>query len=496
MKRIVSFLLAIVLLLSCVPVVRSDAADYGLGMKPIGSNGYQNLTSSQKLVDMIKVYEGFSATAYWDYSQWTIGYGTRAYSADQVVTPAEAEVMLKNALAGTFEKQVNDFCRRLGKQPSQNQFDALVDFSYNLGCAWMEGSRLADWLKNPTTEMELVNAMGSWCRAGGEILFALTQRRIREAIMFLKNEYSVPYTPTSVHNMQTNIPVISNGALPYYSSVVYKANGGTINGRSDAVFYYKKGCPFGTLEVPTRYGYYVSGWKVTRINGNRTSIGGNITASSIVGDNLEITAQWTYGTPSPGSDNINKATLPFKDVPANAWYRKNVEYVYNNGLMTGATEDEFVPNGSMTRGMLVTVLYRIAGEPTITKDMVSGFTDINGKYYTDAVNWASHLGIVNGVSATSFAPKKNVTRQEAVVILYRFCKNYGNMACKESANLDSYKDEQGVSDYAMEAMQWAISVGLLNGSKEPDGIYLNPNSDLTRCQSAAILQRTVEDVMG
>lgn len=495
MKRIVSLALVFIMLIGFVPASRTSAAGNGLSIAPIGSSGYKTMTASQELLDMIKVYEGFSATAYWDYTQWTIGYGTRASSSDQVVTPAEAEVMLKNQLAATYEKEVNSFFRKIGKQPTQNQFDAVLDFTYNLGGGWMEGSRLADWLKKPSTEMELVNAFGAWCRAGNEILFPLTQRRIREAIMFIKGEYSVPFTPSSVHNMKTNLPVISNGALPYYSSVVYKANGGTINGKSDAVFYYKKGCPFGNLEVPTYYGHYVSGWKVTRINGNRTTIGGYITASTIVGDNLEITAEWSYGTP-PTSGGVNYAELPFIDVPPSAWYHDNVEYVYDNGYMNGATDDEFNPEGSMTRGMLVTVLYRIAGSPDVTAKMKSGFTDISGKYYTNAVNWASYYGIVNGVSSTSFAPNQNVTRQDAVVILYRFCKNYCGMNCADSVNLGKYADSVEIAKYAKSAMQWAVSVGLINGSKDASGTFLNPTFDLTRCQTAAILERTVEDVMG
>ena len=241
MKRMITLALALVMLLGCFPFSVSAnehlniseptqpsepvVEEKPLGMAPIGLGGYQDMTSSQMLLDMIKVMEGFSATPYYDYAQYTVGYGCNASQPEgfiNSITPEEAEELLKREMAAKYEKYVNNYCRKLGKQPTQNQFDALVSFTYNVGTSWMSGSRVDLWLKNPSTELEMVNAMGQWCRAGGQLMFALAQRRIREAIIFLKGEYSLPYAPTKDHNVKSDLRVISPGALPYYTSVIYQ----------------------------------------------------------------------------------------------------------------------------------------------------------------------------------------------------------------------------------------------------------------------------------
>ena len=550
MKRILTFALAIVMLLGCLPfgAYANEAADatepaeeQTLGMASVGAGGYQEMTSSQMLLDMIKVMEGFSATPYDDYSQKTIGYGCNANQPEgyiSSITPEEAEELLKRVLARTYEKQVNNFCRKIGKQPSQNQFDALVSFTYNLGSAWMSGSRLERWLKNPTTELELVNAMGQWCRAGDDLLFALAQRRIREAIMFLKGEYSLPYAPTKDHNVKSDIPVISNGALPYYTSVIYQYDYSTSSvkqGCGHAVQYFFIGGNYDSLKIPTRDGYQFSGWKITRINGNKTTIGGMVDAMTVVETNLELTALWTEVTVGEGDQDVqlpetevpeedipsesepveetepteetdpNEETDPgqqepeddfiFTDVTADAWYREAVEFVYENGYMNGVAEDKFDPQGTMSRGMLVTVLYRMDGEPEVTDEEREAFDDIAGMYYTDAVAWAKANGIVNGISERAFDPDRNVSRQDAVAILYRFCVEYQGISGDEAEELSEFLDAAEVAEYAEAPMSWAVAVGLINGTITTDGLCLNPLHNLSRCENAAILMRFVREIL-
>lgn len=498
MKRIITMALAVLILIGCLPMP-AQAAQTKLGMSSIGSSGYQTMAASQKMLDMLKVTEGFSATPYWDYAQWTIGYGCSAGSGSSPsinhVTPAEAEVLLKQQLK-SYEGYVNNYCRKIGKQPSQNQFDALLSFTYNLGSSWMSGSRLDTWLRNPTTEIEFVNAIGQWVRAGDEILYALVQRRIREAIVFLRGEYSLHTTPNSNHNVQTNLPVIPNGSLPYFASVIYQYDYSTSSvakGKGHAVGYFAIGGSYNNLLTPTRSGYNFAGWKITRINGSKTDAGTKVTSSTVVQKNLELTAVWTTGeVPDPNDKPV--VELPFVDVPANAWYRESIAFVYKFGLMDGVSKTRFMPDSELTRGMLVTVLYRLDGQPPVTDAQRSAFDDIAGKYYTDAVAWAKANGIVNGVSEREFAPDAYVTRQEAVTIFYRYCVEYCRLSQDTGKKLQGFADIGSVSSYAYNAMQWAVNIGLINGTEVNNKLCLLPRDLLSRAETAAILNRCVDEI--
>lgn len=525
MKRFVTMVLAVVLLIGCLPAGVEATQTSALGMAPIGADGYKTMTTSQMMLDVLKVTEGFSATPYWDYAQWTIGFGSYAGSRDYdtkpdlTVTPAEAEEMLKTQLANSYEKYVNNYCMKIGKQPSQNQFDALVSFTYNLGSSWMSGSMVNTWLRNPTTEMDMVNAMGRWVRAGDRMLYGLVQRRIREAIIFLKGEYYLPSKPDASHCVKTNLKVISNDDLPYYASVVYQygfVHNGHAVGNGHEIGYFAIGETYDSLHIPTREGYRFAGWQLTKRDGNRITGGGLVDASTVVKDNLELTAVWTEdplaptdptdpSDPSeptepsqptvPSEPEPVKDPFPFEDVPEDEWYRVSVEFVYDNDLMNGMTQTHFYPNSSMSRGMLVTVIYRIAGTPELTEEQKGAFEDTAGKYYTDAVDWAKANGIVNGITDTLFCPDRNVTRQEAVAIFHRYCIQYLKLEATEDASLDRFADAQQVSAYAQEAMAWAVGAELVAGSKDGGELYLSPKVDLNRCQSATMLMRLVTQII-
>lgn len=513
MKRIVTAALAIILLIGCLPVTANAATQSDgkqLGMSAI-SGSYKTMTSSQELVDMIKLMEGFSATAYWDYSQYTIGFGTKAASSNQVVTVEEAEVMLKSALT-SYEKEVNNYCKKIGKQPTQNQFDALVSFTYNVGSSWMSSSRLNTWLRNPTTEMELVNAMGQWVRADGKILYALVQRRMREAIMFNKGVYIAPPASgsASIYNIQSNLQYVSNGALPYYSSVIYQYGYSTSTrneGDGNAVAYYRIGDTYSDLaeHIPTRTGYTFNGWKITRINNNKTSIGDMVTASTVAGKNVELTAQWTAGsnsstsTGSGGSSDSGsvEVKLPFLDVNEDDWFYDDIRYVYENELMNGISNYCFDPSGTMTRGMLVTVLYRLSGSPDVNGVHTASFDDVSSEvYYADAITWAKANGIVNGVTESQFLPNDDVTREQAITIFYRYCVEYKGLRSYDAASLSSFADQSSLQNYSVDAMKWAVGVGLINGSTINNKTYLKPGNNLARCEGAAMLNRCCQKVLG
>lgn len=178
------------------------------------------------------------------------------------------------------------------------------------------------------------------------------------------------------------------------------------------------------------------------------------------------------------------AALPFNDVPSDAWYASYVEYVYENGLMNGTSATQFTPNGSMTRGMVVTVLYRMAGSPSTSGS--HPFTDVSkGEWYEAPIAWAYENEIVTGTSATTFAPKANVTREQLVTIFFRYANSSG-YDVSNLANLSGYADASAVGSYALEAFQWAVASGIVSGT---DATHLTPRGNATRAQCAAIIQR-------
>ena len=180
--------------------------------------------------------------------------------------------------------------------------------------------------------------------------------------------------------------------------------------------------------------------------------------------------------------------LPFTDVHETDWFYNDVLFVYEEGLFAGTSDTTFSPNAAMTRAMLVTVLYRLEGEPAVSGR--SGFSDVTfNSYYEDAVTWAADNGIVNGTSTTTFSPNANVTREQMAAILYRYAqyKKYNTAA---SSSLNGFTDQASVSGYATASLEWAVAEKLVNGSAGK----LMPTGNATRAQVAAILHRFVENV--
>lgn len=180
--------------------------------------------------------------------------------------------------------------------------------------------------------------------------------------------------------------------------------------------------------------------------------------------------------------------LPFTDVHETDWFYNDVLFVYEEGLFAGTSDTTFSPNAAMTRAMLVTVLYRLEGEPAVSGR--SGFSDVTfNSYYEDAVTWAADNGIVNGTSITTFSPNANVTREQMAAILYRYAqyKKYNTAA---SSSLNGFTDQASVSSYATASLEWAVAEKLVNGSAGK----LMPTGNATRAQVAAILHRFVENV--
>ena len=177
---------------------------------------------------------------------------------------------------------------------------------------------------------------------------------------------------------------------------------------------------------------------------------------------------------------------PFLDVGSGDWFHGNVVYVYENGLMNGVSGALFEPDGTVTRGMIVTILHRLEGEPDASFAMP--FADVeSGAWYAEAVRWAASAGIVNGLSGTVFAPDDPITREQLAAILWRYAKYKGyDVSIGESTNILSYTDVGKVSEYAIPALQWACGEGVITGRS--DGV-LDPQGTATRAEAAAMLQR-------
>ncbi len=193
-----------------------------------------------------------------------------------------------------------------------------------------------------------------------------------------------------------------------------------------------------------------------------------------------------------GRPNSNGgATSPFSDVSEGSWYKSAVDYAVAKGLMNGTGNNKFEPNTPMSRAMLVTVLWRYEGEPS---GYVNIFTDIKeSQWYTDAVAWAAANGIVGGVGNSRFSPNGNITREQLATILFRYCSSVG-IDTSARADLSAFPDSAKISPYAKDAISWAVSVGLITGTKVGNSTYLDPQGNATRAQVATILMRFIENI--
>lgn len=196
--------------------------------------------------------------------------------------------------------------------------------------------------------------------------------------------------------------------------------------------------------------------------------------------------------PKPGVPVINTAppvnptlNTTFNDLPQTHWAAEPVKDVVSRGLFVGTEKGNFSPDESMTRGMLVTVLHRLAGEPIVQSS--NQFTDVGRTYYTDAVTWANQNKIVSGTSANTFGPNRMVTREELVVMLYRMANPVPGI----STNLNSFTDAGKISGWASAPMQWAVKTGILKGS---DGALL-PQKELSRAEAASLISRFTDKIL-
>lgn len=174
-------------------------------------------------------------------------------------------------------------------------------------------------------------------------------------------------------------------------------------------------------------------------------------------------------------------SLPFNDVSYGDWYYDAVQFVYSKGIMDGVDYYKFAPNGTITRGMILTMLWRMAGEPF--EMPVTSFTDVEiGRYYTTAVAWACRNGIADGMGESTFGPNDAITREELVTLLYRYAQYFGHSCIGTS--IEGFADAGSVSSYAYNAMCWAYKAGVVTGTT---GSRLNPQGTASRAEAAQMI---------
>ena len=266
---------------------------------------------------------------------------------------------------------------------------------------------------------------------------------------------------------------------PDIYAITYNLDGGTASGNPD--FYTVESGAI-TLNAPEKACYVFTGWSGTDLTGED-----NLTVTIPAGStgDRSYTAHWDFDpaiiaaalNPTPNAD--------FLDVSRVDWFYYDVRYVCENGLMNGTSRNRFSPYGTATRGMLVTILYRMENEPRCFGS--AAFSDVKpGAYYEKAVVWASQNNIVSGYTDGTFRPDAPVTREQLASILYRYTRYRGqDVSAAGTTSLTGYGDAQTVSNYALPAMRWACGTGILQGANGK----LNPSGLATRAQLAAMLHR-------
>ena len=231
-----------------------------------------------------------------------------------------------------------------------------------------------------------------------------------------------------------------------------------------------------TKYVPTRHGYTFIGWYSDHNLTNQVS-------EVSLTKNMTVYAGWR------ADENPDIVVNPFTDVSEKDWFYNDAMFVYKNGLMLGTSKTLFSPHGTVTRGMMATILWRMEG--SLAPKGENSFTDVEaGRWYADAITWAAENGIFAGYSMDKFGPDDPITREQLTAIFYRYA-DYKGYKLTVTGNLDKFEDADKITDYAKTVMQWAVGNGLIKGKAET---LLDPQGTATRAEIAAMLHRFIEKV--
>ena len=465
-----------------------------------GNSALPKVKTSDEGIAFIKLHEGFCKYAVWDVSQWTVGYGTRCgvkrdgsdvpdewKEGGRGITEEEADFLFRTMLAEQFEPVVDRVFAKSPRKYTQAQYDAMVDFSFNLGTSWASsGYNLYRLLvSGDFTEMEFVNVLGRWCNVSGKPSNGTARRRISEANMFFNNQY--------VRNSTAYLRITYN----------------TQDGDCDTdYYYYKTGVALGELPTATRDGYTFMGW-YTAANGAGT----RYTPSTLACTerNITVYAYWVEGEatkptepptqpptepvepteptdpPTQAPTEPEEPTEPgwFVDVPKGVWYYNGVKTAVELGVFNGISSTQFAPDATMTRAMMVTALYNLRGKPETTA--TTPFEDVaQGQWYSKPVAWAYENGLVTGISETEFDLNSEITREQLATLLFRYAEKFdASTDMTARADLTSFDDWGQVHSFALEGLQWAVAHGFIKGISN----NLVPEGNAPRAQCAVLLTR-------
>ncbi len=271
----------------------------------------------------------------------------------------------------------------------------------------------------------------------------------------------------------------SSGKTTYKVTTSAVNNGGVNASPSNA----EKGATI-TITLSPNKGYKLD--KLTVTDGSGKSVSTVKKSDTVYTFTMPASAV-TVGVSYAKADETPSKTT-FNDVSANDWFASAVDYVTGKGMMNGTADNTFSPKANTTRGMVVTVLYRLENQPSTS---AASFTDVaSGAYYANAVAWANANGIVSGYGSGKFGPNDKVTREQLAAILYRYAQ-YKKYDVSGANSLDGYADAQSVSSYAVPALQWANAAGVVTGKS---GSKLDPKGNAARAEVAAMLMRFCENV--
>ena len=229
-----------------------------------------------------------------------------------------------------------------------------------------------------------------------------------------------------------------------------------------------------TKYVPTRHGHTFNGWYSDQ------SLTNQISEVSLT-KNMTVYAGWR------ADENPDIVVNPFTDVSEKDWFYNDAMFVYKNGLMLGTSKTLFSPHGTVTRGMMATILWRMEG--SLAPKDENSFTDVEaGRWYADAITWTTENGIFAGYSKDKFGPDDPITREQLTAIFYRYA-DYKGYKLTITGNFDKFEDADKITDYAKMVMQWAVGNGLIKGKSEN---LLDPQGTATRAEISAMLHRFIE----
>lgn len=415
MRRVICAILAVVLLASALPFATADEAPA--------------MTMSEDGVQFLKTLEGFTAFRYWDHTQYSIGYGTAIKSEEYPsgITRDEADALLRRTL-DTLGEKLQAFLTKHNIAVSQNQYDALLSFTYNIGIGWLSGCRLSRLLiAGNFTEAELASAMGVWCHSGGKVHYGLLTRRIREAKIFLYGDYE-------------------GKTSRQYRYLVFNGGGGTAE---TDIGLYPQGEPYGKLPTATRSGRYFAGWKL--------GDGTEITEKTVVSQSGTATAQWATQEP------VHRV---FSDVPQSAWYYTYVDELYNDKLIAGYSDGKFRPNTSVRTGEAMKLILLACGE----KEQPAG-----------EAHWADGYRAL--VLERALVPEAELPDSEACVSRLTVAKLLANLLELKPAASGAYTDTQE------DAAQALYEAGVMQGEGEDGSRHFHPQAAVSRAELCAILYR-------